>query len=254
MKWVREKAQEVFRPQEITDDPNPEYVVAHGTALYAKAQYKALQQLLKELRYLDYESMYKTADSEATQIATKKMLPTVINELKGSINYTGIDMRQKFCDFFYGLNRKNNEYCKILQECMNNRLSEKIRKVVGEAIQTVFNCTVDTSDIKVEIPITVYYWNVWFYERGGDGHRVISTAIDNASGRFDFTWDKPRLYDERKKIADSCLSTFSTRDPFGTVGYEELEKFSKEICDETLKQAKEIFHKKELFKTTFKRS
>lgn len=257
MKWVREKAQEVFQVEEITDDPNPEYVVAQGIALYAKAQQKALQQLIQKLRMLDYVSMYKIADSVATQIATKKMFPTVINVLKGDVNYTGNAMVQEFCRFFHGLNSQNNEYCKIMKECMNNLLSEKIGEAVGDTIKTVFNCAIDTSDIRVTIPIVVPDWSTeMFFSSEGKGFHDIYTAINNASGRFSFTWDKARMYDERKKIVDSCFSTFSTRDPFGPITYNEerIKKISVNICDATLEEARKVFHEKELFKTTFKRS
>ena len=115
------------------------------------------------------------------------------------------------------------------------------------------------SDVSIFYDFEVMYWPLEFwstFEHDGEtylgqGCRIVSQAIDDSSGRINFTWDKKRNKTERQRIVEGCLAKFSVRDPFGVSFNEEsLNKAVHAIREQTLEIAEKLFHEKELFRTS----
>lgn len=260
MNFVRELTRQYFPNAKINIDQTPEWVVSNGAAKYIRAQQSALKRLLEAIRKIDYKKIYKDADITATQKATMILLPSVIGEITGSSNLTGIDMLQEFCDFFFDLNSQNERYVQLFNESANALLRDNLSKSIKEVIMSEFHIDVDMTDITIQYNFVVMNWKPEFWgpikSNGeivgfGPGCKKIMQAIDDSSERFDFTWDKQRDLWERKKIAEGCKIRFSGRDPFGVAFDEEdLQNAAKDICNQTLEIAERLFYEKELFITT----
>ena len=259
MDFVRDSAEKAFPNAQIYHDNCPEWVVSDGAAKYCNAQLLALEELLNRIKAIDYKSIYKDADITATQEATKALIPTVINKITGPTNYTGLEMLQEFCEFFFELNSQNLRYVDLFTEAANLLLKEKISKAIKDVIFNAFKVIVDMSDISLQYDFQVMNWQPEFWmptEQDGEvyigqGCKIVMQAIEDSSGRYDFTWDRKREQTERKKIAEGCRVKFSGRDPFGVQFDEEsLKDAAAAICFQSLKIAEKLFHEKELFRTS----
>ncbi len=259
MDFVEELTKKYFPDAKIDLDPTPEWVVSNGAAKYIQAQQTALDQLRESIRAIDYKSIYKDADITATQKATKALMPSVINGITGDTNLDGYQILEEFCKFFFELNPDNKRYVNIFTETANSLLKERIYKSIKEVVLNAFKVDVDMSDVSIFYDFEVMYWPLEFwstFEHNGEtylgqGCRIVSQAIDDSSGRINFTWDKKRNKTERQRIVEGCLAKFSVRDPFGVSFNEEsLNKAVHAIREQTLEIAEKLFHEKELFRTS----
>ena len=77
--------------------------------------------------------------------------------------------------------------------------------------------------------------------------------IDDASGRFSFTWDIPRDSDERARIANGVESRLKSHisDP-DFITYGNIDPIVQHIIKQVVYYTVTIFREKQLFETTFK--
>lgn len=258
MDFVEELTRKYFPNATIDLDPTPEWVVSNGAAKYIQAQQSALETLKEDIRSIDYKSIYKDADITATQRATQALLPEVLGKITGSQNMKGTEILQELCLFFFGLNSYNDRYVDLFNDSAKTILKEKISASVKNVVMKVFKVDVDMSDISLNYDFGVMDWREEMFIpqevngqlQIGKGCQIIMNAIDESSGRFDFSWDKIRERSERQKIAAGCKEKLSVRDPFG-VQFDEksLNDAIDAIRQQTLDIAEKLFHEKELFRT-----
>lgn len=259
MDFVEELARKYF-PDAIVDlDPTPEWVVSNGAAKYIQAQHGALEALREDILKIDYKSIYKDADITATQKATQVLMPSVIEKITGATDIDGFEIAEELCRFFYGLNSQNVEYVKLFNETAKAILEEKISDSIKKVVKNVFKVDVDMSDISLDYTFEVMNWSVSFFipqeidgnVQIGKGSKIIMDAIDESSGRFNFSWDKERTFSERQTIANGCKEKLSVRNPFGvTFNEDDLNNVTAAIQQQTLEIAEKLFHDKELFRTS----
>ena len=259
MDFVAEFTRKYFPDAEIDLDQTPEWVVSNGAARYIQAQYDALERLKKVVGEIDYKEIYKDADVTATQKATNELMPEVLAAITGPQNMTGIEIRDKLCWFFFGLNNDNPQYVKLFTETANEILKEKISASIKQVVMDVFKVDVDVSNISLDYTFVVMCWRKVFFIpeqvngalQAGNGCIVIQKAIENSSGRFDFTWGIARDRSEREKIANGCKSLLSVKNPFN-VSFDDngLNEAAYSIRSQSLEIAEKLFHEKELFKTS----
>ena len=116
--------------------------------------------------------------------------------------------------------------------------------------------TININDIKVSIPVNAIDWGHTLFEKGGAFYNVFTNWIDNASGRYSFTWDKPRERKERIKIANGVKEWLQKLADEGMASYPEshltvmVQAMKSQACDIGI----DLFDKNQLFATTFKQS
>ena len=112
-----------------------------------------------------------------------------MNDIKGVSNISGNQIRRKFCDFIQSLNPNNVNFCNIVQSHLDLSLSKAINSAVDRAIQEIFNISVNISSVKVHVQMPVIPWDPRNFQEGGGWYDSFSQWIDDASGRFSFSWD-----------------------------------------------------------------
>ena len=251
MDFVRDSAEKAFPNAQIYHDNCPEWVVSDGAAKYAHIQDSSIKELLNEVNQIDFKQLYKESDIIATSKATSQLLPTIIQDITGPVDYDGIDMVKKFCEFFYGLNSSNETYVRIFSEVSNKILNEKVASAVKSAIKAAFGKVVDTSEIHIDYKFQVFDWKVEAWTPGGKCCYIVAHTISESSGRSNFTANKPRKLYERQKIANACFQKFSQRDPFG-ISYDEedLTNAANQIRVQAIEQSLKLYYEKELFRTS----
>lgn len=251
MPFVKDLVMKYFPDaKEIKRDNEPEWIVSNGAAKYMQAHHQALVKLLTAVSKIDFASIYKDADIDATQEATKQMLPSVIADITGSKDYNGVEMVLKFAEFFYDLNSDNPKYVSIFRDTANKVLRDKIAGEIHNVISDVFNVDADLSDVNIDFTFDVMNWRPEFWIEGR-GAAILAQTISNSTNRYNFTPDKPREQWEREMIAEGCSEAFSRRDPFGVEFEQEgVELNAKKIKALSLSMAVKIFYDKELFRAS----
>ena len=256
MPWVSDVVNEIFEPLNIEIDNQASFVVAKGIALYARTQMKALDDFLNKIKGLDFSNIYIQADTNAISKAITTMMPSLVRKLKSKSSITGVDIRQEFCDFVEGLNGNNVEYCNLVQQELDKLISSSVGNALKEVISSVFKTNVDTSDVKLHIPANIIPWNPILFVPGGTFYNAFTNWIDSSSDRFIFSWDKPRYDPELSKIVDGTAQTLEnivTSEQIADYPEDAVNAYAKDIKDQVLMIAADIFYKKQLFSTTFKK-
>lgn len=219
-----------------------------------KAHYTALQSLLGRVSDIDFEDIYKSSDIEATRTATVDLIPSVINDITGSTDYTAIDIVQKFCEFFCDLDSHNPDYVRIFKSTAKEMLKQKVSSAINDAIYDVFKINVDLSDITLDTDFALFDWNVEFWCPGGRGCSKVVDVIQEAGNQlvaFSFEANKPRNQGQRRHLAEAGRKAFSQSNPFDAqLNPEHLKEAASRLKTETLELAERIFYEKELFQTS----
>lgn len=256
MPWVSDAVNDIFNPLNIDIDNQASFVVAKGIALYARAQMQALDDLTDKIKRIDFKNIYIQADTNATADAIITMMPSLVNQLKSQSLITGDDIRQEFCAFVENLNGNNVAYSTLVQQELDKLISSSVGNALREVISSVFKTTVDTSDVKLHIPANIIPWNKLLFIPGGAFYDAFTNWIDSSSGRFFFTWDKPRYNPELSEIVEGTAQTLEDivkSEQIADYPENVVNAYSNDIKNQVLNIAANIFYKKQLFSTTFKK-
>lgn len=251
MPFIREYAEQIFGVR-VEVDPQPECVVSHGIALYAQKYDQAFDELLNSLRNIDFESVYKKADTDATADAIKELVPSVVSRVKDYTCCTGNQMRNIFCDFIKGLDENNTKFKNLVLSKLKSTLNSAARQAIASAYKKVFNRDVNTSDVNIDVQANILSFTQESFQPGGGWYNDFTKWIDSASGRIDFTWDKPRDYSERCKIADGVELYLRSYVSTMNINYPKLDSVVETIVRQVVYYTIEIFKEKQLFDMTFK--
>lgn len=251
MPFIQEYAEQIFGVK-VDVDPQPECVVSNGIALYAQRFNQAFRSLLDNLSGVNFEATYKEADTEATAEAIKELVPSVVSRVKDYTYCTGNQMRNMFCDFIKGLDENNTTFKNLVLSKLKSKLNAKAKSAIEEAYMDVYRLTVDTSDVNIDIQANILPFSPENFKPGGAWYNHFTIWIDSASGRFDFTWDKPRERDERCKIADGVKSSLISHVDTMNITYGNLDSVVENIVRQVVYYTIEIFKEKQLFDMTFK--
>ena len=251
MPFIKEYAEQIFGVN-VDVDQQPECVVSNGIALYAQKFDQAFDELLNSLRNIDFESVYKKADTDATADAIKELVPSVVSKVKDCSGCTGNRMRTMFCDFIRGLDESNTTFKNLVLSKLKSTLNSAARQAIASAYKKVFNLDVNTSDVNIDVQANILSFSQESFQPGGGWYNSFTVWIDGASGRFDFTWDKPRDYSERCKIADGVKSYLTSHVSSMNITYGNLDSVVENIVRQVVYYTIEIFKEKQLFDMTFK--
>ncbi len=251
MPFIREYAEQIFGVK-VDVDPQPECVVSNGIALYAKRFDQAFRKLLDNLSGVNFEAIYKEADTEATAEAIKELVPSVVSRVKDYTGCTGNQMRNMFCDFIKGLDENNTTFKNLVLSRLKSKINAKAKSAIEEAYMDVYKLTVDTRDVSIDIQANILPFSPENFKLGGAWYNNFTIWIDSASGRFDFTWDKPRERDERCKIADGVRSSLVSHVSTMNITYGNLDSIVEYIVRQVVYYTIDIFKDKQLFDMTFK--
>ena len=251
MSFIKEYAEQIFGVK-VDVDPQPECVVSNGIALYAQKFDQAFDELLNSLRNIDFESVYKKADTDATADAIKELVPSVVSKVKDCSSCTGNRMRTMFCDFIKGLDESNTTFKNLVLYKLKSTLNSAAKQAIASAYKKVFNLDVNTSDVNIDVQANILSFSQESFQPGGGWYNSFTVWIDGASGRLDFTWDKPRDYSERCKIADGVRSSLISHVSSNFISYGKLDSLVEYIVRQVVYYTVDIFKKKQLFDMTFK--
>lgn len=252
MPWFCILVNEVFPQSNIIIDDTPSYVVAEGVAKYAKAQKKAIEQLMSDIEAKRFNNMYKDAFAKANKQAMCQLSNAVVHDIAINAPLTGNKIRQKFLDFIENLNEHNIAYNQMIQENFNNVLSSDVQKIITDAIKNAFGVILseeDISQIKLNLAVKVLRWDKKSISPGGGFYEEITRTIKT----FFFNWDKTRDRNEATEIARK-VQTYLNEINFAneTIYPEEyLRDYGENLKQITKAEAYKLFVDKQLFKTTF---
>lgn len=255
MPWVEDYVKEIFPGASIVKDLHPSYVVAKGVAKYAKAQLDALNRIISILEQVDYADIYKKADSLAMSEAAKQMFPEILNKITENQDISANEIFLLVANFFYQLNSGNAVFCEMFKKNVNSTIRNRISEEIKNTILKTFNIDIDVSDIDFQMDVQVMNFRPEFFEEG-DGGKKIYQILESATGPHLFTpfdHKKKRSKYERDNIAKELERGLTVVDPFGPVLYDsdDLNRIIDIVKHYTLTYAKNLFHEKELFATTF---
>ncbi|MBP3497649.1 MAG: hypothetical protein J6K33_07445 [Alistipes sp.] len=259
MPFVREFVERYFATSRIDIDQQPECVVSNGVALFASAYFNAQQQLLSKLADIDFSALYKDADKLATYTAVERLLPEVMEVVTTGYNKSGAGICDTICGFIKGLGPKNARFSAIVNQLVTNRINDKIRAAVAEAIKQVFGIDSDTSSIDVTLKnVVVMSFGEDNFGPGGAIYNRVRYWIANAKfmwRTFGFNWEKLRDEDDRREIATNVeqrLKTFISED--GAIVYPQqgLSEIANSLKQQTVAEALDIFVQYQLFEGTYK--
>ena len=259
MPFFEKCVRDQFADSIIDKDNEPECVVAHGVALYAKKLDEALNVFLDELKKIDYKYIFKRAYADAKSAAISELVPSVVNSIiSGRI--TGCDngkyIREKFFDFLKGLDHNNYRYCQLVTNAINRKLSEKVASAISSAIEKVFKIRISTSDVKINTNPAIYHYLDECFVPGGYWYNSITRWIENYSNTFIasifFDWDEQIYSTERTKIANGVATCLKQHDPYDRDTYRDLDESVKDLVSQVMDLAKDEFYEQQLFETTFK--
>ena len=262
MPWVMSVVDEVFEPVSIELDNEASFVVAKGIAFYAKAQMEALENFKRRISTINFGSIYKQADTIATRQAVLTLMPKMVKRLKGCYTLTASEIRKSFCDFIQSLDGDNVEYATLVQQEFNLLVSNSVGQALKEAILDVFNVTVDTSDVKLDIPVNIISWNPCLFVEGGAFYEVFTQLITSSSdaifGSWFFKWNQARKDPELAQIINgvaTALENFVRENPLADYSQVQssIDDYAAVIRTQALDEGVNIFYAKQLFNTTFKK-
>lgn len=252
MRWFKDLAREIFSCDQVVDN-DPAFVVAHGVALYAQAQMKALAELKEKLNTQDYASIYISSDKQATAKGISNYGYIPVNKITSDAPVSGNTIRKIFCDFIKGLDSSNTSYCALVQDAFDINLTNMVKGTLYSVISNIFHVSPELGDVKVHIPVNVIDWESGCFEPGGAWYDYFTKTIDASSSRFIFTWDKLRNKDEAKSIAEKVNNRLGEFSKNINITYpdEMVKTFVDEIRDSTVEIGEQLFYSQQLFKTTF---
>lgn len=250
MPFIREYAEQIFGTH-VDVDPQPECVVSNGIALYIQKYHQAYDALLKSLSEIDFESIYKKADTEATADAIQELVPEAVSRVKECDGATGDRIRTIFCDFINDLNENNMTFRNLVLSRLRSTLNAHAERAIAGAYKQVFGLDVDVSDVAIDIEAHVLAFSPANFQVGGAWYGHFTNWIDQASGRFSFTWDKPRSYDERCKIAEGVKASLVAHLSSMSITYGNLDSIVEHVVRQVVYYTVDIFRKKQLFEMTF---
>lgn len=259
MPFFEQCVRDQFADSIIDKDNEPECVVAHGVALYAKKLDEALKKFLDELKKIDYEYIFKRANADAESAAIKELVPSVVRSIisgqpRGNDN--GKFIRKEFLDFIEKLDHNNYRYCQLVKKAINEKLSEKVASAISIAIKEVFKISRSTPNIKIETNPAIYHYLPENFAPGGNWYKRITTWIEESSSTIlaalFFNWDEHIYSSERTKIANGVASSLKQYDSYGKTNFLNLDRSIKDLVNQVMDLAKDVFYEQQLFETTFK--
>ena len=243
MDWVYETVEEVFGSDVIiTRDSHPGWVVSKGVALYGVTRQKALEKLERNIEREDYASLFKRVDKEARESALKKLFPNLVDSITRTPNMTGNSIFNRFSTFIRNLH-EDSTYLDLQQTELDKGYSQNIGVIVFKVIKDEFGIEINKEEVFVHVYAEPYQINF--------KDETIKMMIDNASGRWSFTWDLPRDENERKKIATGTSKAII--EWLRTIPYhkEDLKDTGRRIREKAFTAAIDVFNKNQLFRETF---
>ena len=258
MPFFVEMVEEQFKGSKIDIDTQPECVVSNGVALFASACADALKGVFEKLGRVDYASLYKDADRNATRDAVQKLLPGVLSEIRGGYDKSGNTIRDILLRFMKGLNEDNKVFKGLVISEVTNRINAKVRSAIVDAFKDVFGITVDASGASVNletIPVLAFCEND-FAEGEGVFYRSFTNWI--LKGRIYWTellfdWAQPRDKDDRAEVAyevNKHLTEFLASD--SSIVYGDVTPIAELVKSQAIENAQELFYKFQLFEGTYK--
>lgn len=248
-----------FAGSEIDTDTEPECVVAHGVALYAKKLNEALKIFQDELKKINYEYIFKRANADAESAAIKELVPSVVSSVisgqpKGANN--GNFIRKEFLDFIEKLDNNNYRYCQLVKKTINEKLSKEVASAISIAIKDVFKISVTTPDVKIETNPIIYHYLPECFAPGGRWYKQITRWIEKSSSTtlaaLFFNWDEQIYSSERTIIANGVASSLKRYDSYGKTNFLHLDRTIKDLVSQVMNFAEDVFYEQQLFETTFK--
>lgn len=259
MPFFEECVRKQFAGSKIDKDTEPECVVAHGVALYAKKLDEALNIFLDELKKIDYEYIFKRAYADAKSAAISELVPSVVNSIitgrtKGNDN--GKFIREKFLDFLKNLDHNNYRYCVLVKNAINKKLSEKVASAISSAIEKVFMIRISTSDVEINTDPVIYHYLDECFVPGGFWYDSITEWIKDYSNTFlasiRFDWEEHIYSAERTQIANGVATCLKQHDSYSLDTYRNLDESVKDLVNQVMDLAEDVFNEQQLFETTFK--
>jgi hypothetical protein len=254
MQWFKLKVREIFKCDDVNDDRNTSYVVANGIALYARAQERALNNLLEKIEDIDFKSLYIQAINEAFGKSTNKLMPAFVAKLEIRSFKTSKQLSEAFFDFFRSLNEENIVFSKDIEDSFNNLISTKIWEEVKNTIQEIFNLKIQDSQPVICVHITVPQLLEDNYLCDGSIYYGVKKGMANTR-KLPFAFDiddTQRDKDDIVKLSSGVVKYFNSYSwnvifPYG------LDDTIPIIKENTIEIAKNLFYTHQLFKTTFKK-
>lgn len=262
MPWVRDAVENIFEPVNIEIDNQASFVVAKGIALYAKAQMSAFNDFLGKVSQIDFSNIYIKADTNATSKAILTLMPATSNRLKKQSSLNAIKIRKEYCDFVKNLDGDNVEYSNLVQREFDSLVSKSVAESIKDVIHKVFKIEVETSDIKLHLPVKIMSFKPSLFVEGGGFYEAFTNMIINYSnayfGSWFFNWEKVRSASETAGIIDGIAQTLENYVKSGSLAdYSDAETvikaYAETIKEQVVNMAVDIFYKKQLFNTTFKK-
>ena len=259
MPFFEQCVRDQFADSIIDKDNEPECVVAHGVALYAKKLNEALKVFQDKLKKIDYEYIFKRANADAESAAIKELVPSVVRSIisgqpRGNDN--GKFIRKEFLDFIEKLDHNNYRYCQLVKNAINEKLSEKVASAISIAIKEVFKISRSTPNIKIETNPVIYHYLPENFAPGGNWYKRITTWIEESSSTIlaalFFNWDEHIYSSERTRIANGVASSLKQYDSYGKTNFLNLDRTIKDLVSQVMNLAEEVFYEQQLFETTFK--
>jgi hypothetical protein len=254
MQWFNQKVHKIFECDDINDDRNTSYVVAHGIALYARAQERALNNLIEKIENINFYSLYIQASNEAFGKSTNKLMPAFIAKLDICSIKTSKQLSEAFFNFFRSLNENNIVFSKEIEVSFNNLISTKIWEEVKNTIRYIFNLKIQDSKPEFSVPITGPYLAEDNYLCDGSIYCNVKRGMANTR-KLPFAFDiddVQREKDDIVKLSNGVVKYFSSYS-WNVICPDGLDDTIPIIKENSIEIAKDLFYKHQLFKTTFKK-
>lgn len=264
MKWVYRMLKSVFPEANIVEDRTPSYVVAKGIALYAQAQFIALQELRTEIGKINFEDIYKKADMESTAEAISQMSNKVKDAIRKLSYPDAGDIHVEFRKFLYCLDGSDERYCAIFRTEMNMRICDEVHEKLSRIVRSLFYKEIGRDEIDISLDIDVYFWPEEPFKVGGIFSNLIQKWIEQAAvacgiasewGPNSFNWTKGRNPTECEQLANGTISRMVDYFKYNSnsINYNptNMAITTKKINNLLLDLSERLFYKLQLFKTTF---
>lgn len=268
MTWVRPMVLQVFGQNiSVHMDNAPAYVVSKGIAYYAKAQLEALKSLRDAVGQIDFESMYKKADMQATAESISQM-SYVVKEAVGK--YSGPDagdIHLEFRKFLLGLDGCNESYCEVFRKELNNTISREVHGILNRIIQDRFAKEIRREDVRISMNVPVFNWpSVDGFNEGGRYFNLFKQwvesaavacgiASDNILGINALNWEKHRTDYERDQLVNGTITRmvdyFKNNSDAISYDQNDLKEAAGNIKNQVLQITERLFYEQQLFETTF---
>lgn len=257
MPWVADAVGMIFKGATIKDDGLPQFVVAKGVALYAKAQMEALEKLKEKLEREDFAKIYQDADRAAMLSAVDSMSSNSLATLRSQEAVSADSIRSTLCGAMQRMDANDPDYWTLFQNKFNTLIGNAAATCIKDAVKEVFSVEIDTKDVRIYVnPVRMVWGNVAAFTVGGNFYNMIGDWIVKKSGAFFgnafFKWGDDRKGTEKTNIIDgtlSCMKEYFKK--YNLIDANDLKCTAQTVKDKVLDSAIEIFYSKQIFKTTF---